>query len=248
MDKKLKGINEKIWLLWGGIYVVLLLSIIGYLNYTEPYSSGPVTDFIPWQLVLWGSLYLPIIVLPMAAHWKVTDFGITLSPVLALAVLITVPCALASSGMVITWRSAFIEAFARTGEEMFFRGFLILLFTRLFENKRRPWLWAAILSSLLFALAHTQTFQPLFLNQYRSPSVPVAYPIIERLINVFGIGLVFALLRIWTRSMLPGAIAHSLLKGGFPASLFVLIIYFLILFFAHRRGERVTFGIDAQAN
>lgn len=249
MDKNKTGLNDRNWLVWGGIYAAVFLVVIGVLNYSTPYSSSPVTDIVPWQLILWGLLYLPIIVVPLTTGRKIIDFGFTLSPFLALAFLfITMLCASFAMAVRVSWGSAVIEAFARSGEEVFFRGFLIVLFTRLFDKKHRSWLWAAIASSILFALAHTQTFQPSFLSQYGSPSVPVVYTIMERLFNNFGVALVLALLRVWTRSILPGAIAHGILKAGIQTLPFVLAIYFLVIFWAYRRGEKVAFGTGLQIN
>ena len=247
MDEKSKQANKRNWLLWAGLYAAILLAIGGYLNYTEPYSPGPSTTPILWQLILWASLYLPVIVLPIAARWKVTDFGFTLSPNLAIAALIvTLFCAVITNAIAATWGSGILEAFARTGEEVFFRGFLITFFIRLFDNKRRPWLWAAIVSSILFALVHTQTFQQSYLSTHSSPYAPAIFTIIQRLLNVFGMGLVLALLRVWTRSILPGAIAHSIINCNILALPFVLVIYSLITFWAYRRGEQVKVRFGAQ--
>jgi len=161
MNNRLDVSGGRHWPVWSSLYATVVLAFAGFLNYTEPYSSDPVTTPILWQLILWGALYLPIVILPIVAGLKVTDFGFTLNPLLALAVsLIVTICAFWSPTAIVTWRSALIEAFARTGEEIFFRGFLFVLFSEIFRNKRRPWLWAAIVSSMLFALAHTQTFQP----------------------------------------------------------------------------------------
>jgi membrane protease YdiL (CAAX protease family) len=249
MNGKLEGSNEKNWLRWGGLYAVILLALMMVLNYTVPYSSGPVTTLEPWLLLAWGLLYLPIVILPIAARCKVSDFGFTLSPYLALAfILVTMLCTLVSMRTSIPWGTAAIEAFARTGEEVFFRGFLIVFFMRLFGKQRRPWLWAALACSLLFALAHTQTFQPAFLSQYDAPTTPVLYKIIERLANVFISGLILALLRVWTRSILPGAVAHGILNLGIQTLPFVLVIYFLGILWAYKRGEQVVFRSGGQAN
>jgi len=243
MDDELKHANKGNWLLWGGLYATVSLAIVCYVNYSVPYSPGPVTTPILWQLILWASLYLPVIGLPIAAHWRITDFGFSLSPYLVIAaIIITLFCGVITNGAPATWGSGLWEAFARTGEEVFYRGFLITFFIRLFDKKRRPWLWAVIISSLLFALAHTQTFQQSYLSQYGSSFAPAAYQIIERFLNVFGLGLVFALLRVWTKSILPGAIAHSIVKDNILALPFVLVIYGLITFWAYKRGEHVTFG------
>jgi membrane protease YdiL (CAAX protease family) len=247
MDDKLKQANNKNWLLWAGLYAIIVLALASYLNYTEPDSPGPVTTPNLRQLILWASLYLPVIVLPLAARWKVTDFGFSLNPNLAIAaLLITLLCAVMTNAIAATWGSGILEAFARTGEEVFMRGFLITFFIRLFDKKRRPWVWAAIVSSILFALVHTQTFQQSYPGAHGSPYTPAIFTIIQRFLNVFGIGLVLALLRVWTRSILPGAIAHGIINSNILALPFVLVIYLLITFWAYKRGEQVIFGLGAQ--
>ena len=223
MEDNWKQTHNKNWLAWAGIYAAILIALMGFLNYTQPYSAGPVMIPIMWLLILWASLYLPVIVLPLVARWKVADFGFSLSPTLAIAALIvTVFCAVITNAATTTWGSATLEAFARTGEEVFFRGFLITVFLRLFEGKRRPWLWAAILSSVLFTLVHTQTFQQSFLSQHGSPSTPAVYTIVERFLNLLLVAFVLALIRVWTRSILPGAIAHSIVNGSIPVNAHIL--------------------------
>lgn len=199
----------------------------------------------PLALILWGSCYLPVMILPIVAGWKITEFGFTLNPFLALtALLIVVMCAYITSSGMVTWQSALIEAFARMGEEIFFRGFLFVLCTELFRNKRRPWLWAAIASSIFFALAHTQTFQPGYFARYGSPDMSVGYQIAERLLNLFGLALVFTLLRVWTHSILPGAIMHAFSKAGIITLPFVLLIYGVLTFWAYWRAEPVILRVN----
>lgn len=244
MNKTPERSNDKKWLLWSSLYAAIYLAVMGFLNYTLPYSSEAVNTLEPGILIAWGLLYLPVIILPIAARWEVTEFGFTLNPFLLLAFALIIPlisfCAWSNTGAENTWLSGALEAFARTGEEVFFRGFLFALFIRLYDSKSRPWVWAVIASSILFTLIHTQTFQPSFLNNYGSSSAPDIYKIAERLLNVFGIAIVIALLRAWTHSILPGAAVHSFLNGGIQTLPFVLIIYFLAVFWAHKRGEPVT--------
>lgn len=245
MNNSLGALGGRHWLVWSSLYAAVLLVLAGLLNYTQPYSPDPVALPGLWQWMLWGSLYLPVVILPVVAGWKVTDFGFTLNPFLALALLLVVMiCSSVNRAAVVSWRAALIEAFARTGEEVFFRGFLLLLFSWFFRNRRRPWLWAAIASSVLFALAHTQTFQPGYLAQYGSPFMPAGYQIFQRLLNLFGLAFLFALMRVWTRSILPGAIAHSLSAGGIATLPFVLLIYGLAAIWAHRRLEPVILRAD----
>lgn len=240
MNDKRTESGRSDWLVLSSLYAVLVLAFAGFLNYTEPYSSDPVAAPGFWDLVLWGACYLPVMILPIAAGWKVADFGFTLNPFLGFAAsLIVAVCAFSTPTAIAAWQSAFFEAFARTGEEVFFRGFLFVLFSELFQGKRRPWLWAATASSIIFALVHTQVFQPGYLAAYGNPSLPAAYQIIERLLNIFGLSFVFALLRVWTHSVLPGTIAHGLLNGGLATLPFVLLIYGALTLWAHCRGEPV---------
>jgi membrane protease YdiL (CAAX protease family) len=181
------------------------------------------------------------------AKRNIADFGFTLSPQLALAfVLVSMLCAFFGKGSGTSWLGACVEAIARTGEEIFFRGFLFDIFYQLLSNKRWPWLWAAIASSILFASIHTQIFQQSFLNENGYPATPAFFIILQRLINVFGLALVFALLRFVTRSILPGAIAHSIVNGGILVVPFVLVIYFLAILWAYTRSEKILFGTLAQ--
>lgn len=241
MDTKLKESNEKKWLLWGSLYAAIFFAVICFLNYSTPYSPGPVTTLIPWLFILWGFLYLPIIVGPIIAGWKVTGFGFSLSPKLGLACLLVIGlCGPITGGASReTLGSAAIEAFARTGEEVFFRGFLFFIFTRFCDHQRRPWLWAVIGTSIIFALAHTQTFHQSFLNQDGSSSAASVYAIGERLLNVFGASVILGLLRAWTNSILPGAIIHGLLNSGILTLPFILVIYFVLIYWAYRRGEQI---------
>ncbi len=237
--------NEPVWLFWISLYFALLLVIICYLNYTQLYSSAPVTQLVPWQLGLWALLYLPAIVLPLAARWKVSELGFVINPYMAVAfLLVTALCAAIGAGYQTSLTSSAVEAYARTGEELFFRGFLFAVLLRLFQGKRSAWLWAAILSSLFFTLAHTQVFTPAYYSQNQAlDAPPVPYQIIEALFNVFLIAFVLALLRAWTGSILPGAVVHAVAKGGILALPFVLLVYFLGIFWAYRRGEQAAVGM-----
>src|SRR5574340_565579 len=139
----------------------------------------------------------------------------------------------------ITWQSAAIEAFARTGEELFFRGFLYALLLKLFHTRKWPWLWAAVVSSILFAAVHTQGFQSTFLVS--TSGITAGNNILGRLLNVFMSGLLIALLRYWSDSILPGALIHAALLGGLLTPPFTLLIYALLLAWAWIRKERDLF-------
>ncbi len=239
---------EDIWVRRALFYAIGVMALGGYLTFTHVYSSEPVVAPPVGAILLWLSLYIPVIVLPLVtraagdAAWSVTEFGFTLSQRMALVsggcVLLLI---LILRGRVIAWEGAGWEAFARTGEEVFFRGFLLALFTRLFARRQRALMWAVGVSALLFALVHTQTFRPEFQEWYGSAYMPLLYRIVERMLNLFVLGVGFALLFTWTRSVLPIAIIHSVLNARSIQILpFVLLIYGGITFWAHYRGEHVV--------
>jgi membrane protease YdiL (CAAX protease family) len=221
-------------------YSLLIMSVGGYLNYITPYEPGPADDVQPWYLLFWALLYLPLLVYPIYANWRVSRFGFSVTPYTLLAsVLFAMLCGSVTATQNPAWWGALTEAFARTGEELFFRGFLYLLLLEIFVNSRRPWIWAVVGSSLAFTLVHTQAFQPYYLEA--SPVMSPAYLAAERLFNIFLLGALFALLRHWTKSILPGSIAHSLVQSSFLALPFVLLIYAVFIGWAHLRKERVFF-------
>ncbi len=245
MENSLKNPGEKRWILPAVVYAAIFLLLAGILNYTLPYSSDPWVNPPVWAILLWSLLYLPLILLPVLAHWKVNDFGFRLNLLMGAVTILTLAiCSPMFASLTTTWATAGIEAFARTGEEVFFRGFLFSLFTHVFRNRRWPWLWAAILSSLLFASVHTQTFQSSFFTSSGTPPTSIGLAIFERLFSVFQAGLVFALLRAWTGSILPGAVIHCLSSAGIQTLPFVLVIYFGFVLWARLRGEQVVSRLD----
>ena len=118
------------------------------------------------------------------ANCKDTEFGFHISSMLGLVTVLIILLFSAITWTVqIHWQYAFFEAFARTGEEIFFRGFLFALLLKIFSLKTKPWVWAISVTAFLFSWVHLQTFQTSFLDSYGSGST--TYKIIERLINIF---------------------------------------------------------------
>jgi membrane protease YdiL (CAAX protease family) len=234
------------WVLVGISYTFLVVIIGGYVNYTFQYSSDPVDSPTFFQLWIWSLLYIPFLVFPFMAKWEVKNFGFSINPVLLfISIFIILLCGLTtlSSGNT-AWLGGLVEAYARTGEEAFFRGFVFLLLLKICKNKRRPWIWAAVFSSLIFTLVHTQTFQPGYFPESMIGYRP--YLILERMVNVFIAGFVLALLRHWTNSVLPGSIIHSLTQGGLISLPFVLLIYTFVVFWGITRKEKVIFGFSTK--
>jgi membrane protease YdiL (CAAX protease family) len=78
---------------------------------------------------------------------------------------------------------------AGISEEFLYRGFVFMAFVRMIVNFGAPNIAAAILSSAWFSLAH--------LYQGR-----------RGIITTFVVGMIFALMRIWTGSLIPAVAAH----------------------------------------
>lgn len=230
--------NREYEMVVGVLYAGFVLVLGAYFNYTIPYDPSPIIFPDAIQFVLLILLYIPLGLMLLVAGWKVSDFGFHINSKLGLAALVIISlCMTTGWSMQIPWQSAFFEAVARTGEEIFFRGFLFVLLMKIFSGKSKPWIWAIFISTLLFSLVHTQTFQSSFLEKYGS--MPVIYKVIERLSNIFLMGLLLAFLRHWTNSILPGAIIHSILQSGVLALPFCLGIYGVIVLWAILKGENI---------
>jgi uncharacterized protein len=78
---------------------------------------------------------------------------------------------------------------AGISEEFLYRGFVFMAFVRIIVNYAPPIAFAAILSSIWFSMAH-------FYQGRRG------------LITTFVVGLIFAGMRIWTGTLIPGMVAH----------------------------------------
>jgi membrane protease YdiL (CAAX protease family) len=206
-------------------------------NYLMPYDPSPTSSPTLGQILLWTGLYLSLPLFTIVARWRVKDFGFTLSSRMLVASLpLLTICALLPVGKQVTWNTAIVEAFARGGEEVFFRGFLFLVLVKLFASKSRPWLWAALVSALLFALVHTQTFQA---SYFENASMGRFFLIVQRLFNVFLVGVVLALVRHWSHSLLPAMMFHAGVQSGIAAMLLTIPLYVIISLWAYVRGERL---------
>lgn len=234
------------WVLVGIGYTILVVMVGGYVNYTFQYSPDPVDSPANLHWWIWSLLYIPLLVFPLIAKWEVKNFGFSINPVLLyVSILITLFCGLiVFSSVNASPVGGLAEAFARTGEEIFFRGFVFLLLLEVFKKKLRPWIWAAVVSSFIFTIVHTQTFQPDYFPEDRVGHQ--AYFILERLVNIFIGGLGLAFLRHWTKSVLPGSMIHSLNQGGLISLPFVLLIYIIIVLWGITRKEKIIFGFSTK--
>ena len=162
----------------------------------------------------------------LVARWKLREFGFTVNTRVILFVFLSLVVGtyffvkgITDTG---TWGYSLIEAFARTGEKLYFRGFTYVLVLKLVKHKKN-WLWAVILSSLAFTLVHTQVLLP----EYRTSFS-----------QVFITALFLAYVRHITDSLLPGVTIHCFLKGGPSSVLFGWTIYALFVSVSYFKDEK----------
>lgn len=208
------------------IYVGVLMVVGAVINYFT-YSPNPVHTVSSGMFLLWMALYGPLFVYVLWAKWPVPDFGFT-SNWRLLLVLVAMGLILLlnfDKNAIPQEHRAFVIGFARTGEELFSRGFVYALMLRLGHKWKRRELWAIVLSSLIFTLVHTHTFRP----DYRST-----------MLDVFFIAMVFAWARHWTRSILPGVLVHCGIQAGIPGMLWGSLIYAIITLWGYLRKESAS--------
>lgn len=193
-------------------FVFLLLASIG--NYYT-WSSGPVEEVNLIFLFGWLFLYTPFFIYSIWGKWEINEFGfiVNYKTIIFIIVLLVILSQNNDIPPINNWNSTFIEIFARMGEELFFRGFLYVLFLKIFNKKKKPWIGAVIISSILFAIIHTQTFLPDYENN---------------MIDIFNMGVFLALLRKWSGSILPGALLHILVKTFNIYGCILGIVFYLI--------------------
>ena len=116
--------QERLWLVLGSAYAVCVVIIGGYFNYTVPYSSDPTTTPTLIQGILWSMLYLPLLIFPLFAKWEIKPFGFSVNPFAIMGGILVIAICTITARVQGSWITGFWEAFARTGEEIFFRGFV----------------------------------------------------------------------------------------------------------------------------
>jgi uncharacterized protein len=214
------GSTDDHWLKRSAFFAVLFLLLGAYLNFKFTFSHGIGPAAILAMCILWISAYLPAIVLPWRAGWNTKHVGLGLGwSALIISLGFMSLLVLFPVSHHLSWPIVGTEAFARTGEEVFFRGFLFTLIWRFAQNKPRPWVWAIVGSSLAFMLVHTQTFQPGGIIDQG------VFPVVSRLLNLFLFAAVLSYVRWRTDSILPAAVIHSVFNGGLGTIPFVLILY-----------------------
>jgi membrane protease YdiL (CAAX protease family) len=204
------------------IAAMLLMGAVGnYYNFKN----------LPLDFLFWTALYLPALIFPRYAGWKVSQLGFELN--LRLLVVSAILLALAWVPLrdsLLNLRleqlpGILIQTYARSGEELFFRGFIFLYALQIFRSQKFPALWAVGLSTLCFTWVHTQTLLPGAQTEINA---------------VILFALALGLVRAWTSSILPGIIAHLVLNGASPGILLGGLVYVAFSLWAKKRGKAPT--------
>lgn len=210
--------------IFASAYIVVILLIAALGNY---YGLKNLAV----NLIFWTALYLPALIFPRFAGWKLTQMGFSLN--LRLLLVSAILLAIAWSPLrdslvnfhVEQLPGILIQIYSRSGEELFFRGFIFLFALQIFRSQKWPALWAVIFSTLCFTWVHTQTLLPGAQTEIN---------------GVILFALVMGLLRAWTVSILPGIIAHLVLNGAPPGILLAGLIYAIFSFWAGKRDTAPT--------
>lgn len=208
---------------FGIIYIIvftLIAAVSNYFTWHKQFTSEAISILVTiLMLLMWIALYMPIPIFIKKAEWKLIDFGfvvnkktIILCAAIALLLIIRIGINLSFN----YFHFALIEAIARVGEEVFYRGFIYAIVLRLLCGRKKSNLWAVIISSLVFAIMHTQTFLPS--NPYTMQ-------------GMFINALILGALRYLTGSVLPGIIIHCVSNAGTVGMIFGILIYFLFVAF-----------------
>ena len=210
--------NDKI-LLASSVHILLSVITFGILNYfKEPLGLADGSTLFVY--VTWAYCYVSCFVFGRMGGWSADRYGFLINRTLLLVI-----SAIGLLGLWVyfkhpnlrvynSWDSSLSEAFARVGEELFFRGYVYFVMLKLFDGKHRPHLWAVGLSSIAFAAMHTHVFLPG--NQ-------------QSLTAIFLIGLFLAFLRYWTGSILLAITIHCFLNGYLLAVLGGWALYAIIV-------------------
>lgn len=215
------------------LVIVIIAAIANYFTWDSVYESSIVNAFILiLTIAMWIALYIPVPVFMTKADWKISDFGFVINKGTFIASFAVGALMLIRLGWTFRFdliQYTVIEAFARVGEELFFRGFIFTLALKLLKGKENSVLWAILISSVLFAIVHTQTFLPS--NHFT-------------MIDIFISGLIMVIIRYFTGSILPGIITHLAGNAGVLGMVFGILIYCIVIIVVRVSRKKSEMNIE----
>ncbi|WP_291573097.1 CPBP family intramembrane glutamic endopeptidase [Clostridium sp. UBA4548] len=215
-------VKPKVFYVFSILYIIFISIISIYLNGFVEFDPSNYKMLLI-AIILWLLLYIPIPISVMKAKYEISEFGFKITKALLISLPIFLIFILPKANYDIsinTFYWAILISFARVGEEVFYRGFVYTLCLKLFKHKNTPWNWAIVLSSLLFAMMHTQYDLGI-------------------MVSTFILAIFLGLLRHITDSILIPIIIHCALAGGILTILLGIFIYFTFVLIAFLRKEKV---------
>lgn len=213
--------------------IVIIAAIANYFTWDTVYESSIVNAFILiLTIAMWIALYIPVPVFMTKADWKISEFGFVFNKSTVIASIAVSVLMLIRLGWTFRFdlmQYTIIEAFARVGEELFFRGFIFTLALKLLKGKEKSVLWAILISSVLFAVMHTQTFLP---SNHLT------------MIDIFISGLIMVIIRYYTGSILPGIITHLAGNAGVLGMAFGILIYAMVIIVARISHKEIEMKVE----
>ncbi len=215
------------------LILIIIAAIANYFTWDTVYESAIVNAFLlVLTIAMWIALYIPVPVLMIKADWKISDFGFVINKSTFIASLAVGALMFIRLGWTFRFdliQYTIIEAFARVGEELFFRGFIFTLALKLLKGKENSVLWAILISSVLFAIVHTQTFLP---SNHLT------------MIDIFISGLIMVIIRYFTGSILPGIITHLAGNAGVLGMVFGILIYCIVIIVVRVSRKKSEMNIE----
>ena len=138
------------------LYVLGVTVLAGVLNLLFKNTPAmPTSIHLVVALLFPPLLWSPVFVARHTQGRRLIEYGLDLNMKAFVGAVVA-----AMFLLVWPWSSnsvaeSIFEAYAPTSEELLFRGFVIGELRRLFKNSRRENIWAAIVSSIIFAAGHT---------------------------------------------------------------------------------------------
>lgn len=226
----LKNVTNKGVYKFGIIYALVITIIGGIANYFTWHGefSSVVLGILVFSfaIILWVALYFPMYIFVKKAKWQIYEFGFVINKrliILSVIFIVFFIYKVEFSFTLTNFPILSLVAFARVGEEIFYRGFIYALVLKLLKSEKNSWLWAVLISSFMFAVMHTQTFLP-------SNTLSM--------FSIFLTALILGLFRAWSGSILLGSIIHCFASGGYICMISGMIIYLIIYIIGHLTKRR----------
>jgi membrane protease YdiL (CAAX protease family) len=208
------------------VTVILLSSIITIFMHDSGSKDLVVTNGLKVTYIL--LFFLPLALFNGSKEFTLTELGFKFnwrSVIISLCIVLILSIAtLQNSVMAFKLGFSIVEGIARTGEEFFFRGFIYLISLQIFKEKKNRNIIAMVLSSLIFTFAHTE----IFLGTYQ-------FGFLNMFFNTF---ITFAVLRHYSKSLLPVVTIHTYMNGGLISSIVGMLIVLCTMYINNLSEKR----------